>query len=95
MPKFEKSGRVVRAILRRQSEEKPCQVDAPLVDERSHSQRALLNEWAPMEQIAFPFWLESDDQAVRFLQDVAGAVPEMPFILYNTTRSKKPLTVDR
>jgi dihydrodipicolinate synthase/N-acetylneuraminate lyase len=46
-------------------------------------------------QIAFPFWMElTDAQAVRFLKDVAGAVPGMPIIIYNTERSKKPLTVD-
>jgi 4-hydroxy-tetrahydrodipicolinate synthase len=44
-------------------------------------------------QIAFPFWMAlSDSQAVRFLLDVARAVPGMPIILYNTERSKKLLT---
>jgi len=46
-------------------------------------------------QIAFPFWMElTDDQAVRFLREVSGTVPGMPVIIYNTGRSKKPLTVD-
>jgi 4-hydroxy-tetrahydrodipicolinate synthase len=46
-------------------------------------------------QIAFPFWMPlTDNQAVRFLKEVAIAVPQMPIILYNTERSKKPLTVD-
>jgi len=46
-------------------------------------------------QIAFPFWLPlTDDQAVRFLQDVTKAVPGMPIVIYNTERSRKPLTAD-
>jgi len=46
-------------------------------------------------QIAFPFWMElTDDQAVRFLLEVTTAVPGMPIIIYNTDRSKKPLTVN-
>jgi dihydrodipicolinate synthase/N-acetylneuraminate lyase len=46
-------------------------------------------------QIAFPFWLHvTDAQAVRFLHDVSSSVPGMPIIIYNTERSKKPLTVD-
>jgi len=46
-------------------------------------------------QVAFPFWLEvTDAQAVRFLQDIASAVPGIPFTIYNTGRSKKPLTAD-
>ena len=44
-------------------------------------------------QLAFPFWLSlTDSEAVKFLKDVSSAVPEMPIILYNTARSKKPLT---
>ena len=46
-------------------------------------------------QIAFPFWMEvTDSQAVRFLKEVTTAVPGMPVIIYNTGRSKKPLTAD-
>ncbi len=46
-------------------------------------------------QIAFPFWMPlTNDQAVRFLKDVTSAVPSMPIVIYNTERSKKPLTVD-
>ncbi len=46
-------------------------------------------------QIAFPFWLAvSDAEAVRFLKEVTGQAPGMPVILYNTGRSKKPLTTD-
>ncbi|MGH9397501.1 MAG: dihydrodipicolinate synthase family protein [Terriglobia bacterium] len=49
---------------------------------------------AGADQIAFPFWLAlTDDQALRFLQDVTTAVPGIPVIIYNTERSKKPLTV--
>ena len=46
-------------------------------------------------QVAFPFWMQvTDDQAVRFLKEVTTAVPGVPVIIYNTGRSKKPLTVD-
>jgi dihydrodipicolinate synthase/N-acetylneuraminate lyase len=46
-------------------------------------------------QIAFPFWMElTDAQAIRFLNEVTSAVPGMPIIIYNTERSKKPLTAD-
>jgi len=46
-------------------------------------------------QIAFPFWMPlTDNQSARFLKEVTVAVPQMPIILYNTERSKKPLTVD-
>lgn len=46
-------------------------------------------------QIAFPFWMAlSDSQAVRFFREVTCAVPEMPIVIYNTERSKKPLTTD-
>lgn len=45
-------------------------------------------------QIAFPFWLTlTDNQALDFLRDVTTAVPGIPVIVYNTERSKKPLTV--
>ena len=46
-------------------------------------------------QIAFPFWLAlTDDQAVRFLKEVTASVSGMPVVIYNTPRSKKPLTVE-
>ena len=46
-------------------------------------------------QVAFPFWLAlSDAEAAGFLKEVTRAVPGMPVILYNTGRSKKPLTPD-
>ena len=46
-------------------------------------------------QIAFPFWMQvTDDQAVRFMQDVSMSVPGMPIIIYNTERAKMPLSVD-
>ncbi len=46
-------------------------------------------------QIAFPFWMPvTDDQAVRFLREVTTAVPSMPVVIYNTERSKKPMTVE-
>jgi len=52
-------------------------------------------EGADGVQIAFPFWLElTDAQAVRFLKEVSSAVTGIPIIIYNTERSKKPLTVD-
>ncbi len=46
-------------------------------------------------QIAFPFWFPlTDAEAVDFLKDVTREAPGMPIILYNTGRSKKPLTDD-
>lgn len=46
-------------------------------------------------QIAFPFWLPlTDAQALRFLIEVTEAIPGIPVVLYNTERSRKPLTVD-
>lgn len=45
-------------------------------------------------QVAFPFWLPlTDDQALHFLMEVTSAVPGLPVVIYNTERSKKPLTV--
>jgi len=90
--------RVVRATVEEcRSEAKPCQIGCTALWTNEVIRRVSFAQrmGADGVQIAFPFWLElTDDQAVRFLRDVAGAVPEMPFILYNTTRSKKPLTVD-
>lgn len=46
-------------------------------------------------QVAFPFWLPlTDAQALRFLTEVTKAIPGIPLVLYNTERSRKPLTVD-
>lgn len=46
-------------------------------------------------QVAFPFWLAlSDAEATGFLKEVTREVPGMPVVLYNTARSKKPLTAD-
>ncbi len=46
-------------------------------------------------QVAFPFWLAlSDAEAAAFLKEVTRQAPGMPLILYNTGRSKKPLTPD-
>ena len=46
-------------------------------------------------QVAFPFWLPlTDAEAVGFLKEVTRQVPGMPVTLYNTGRSKKPLTSD-
>ena len=46
-------------------------------------------------QVAFPFWLAlSDAEAGGFLKEVTRQAPGMPVILYNTGRSKKPLTPD-
>lgn len=53
------------------------------------------NVGADAVQIAFPFWLPlTEDQAVQFLGDIGTAVPEMPIILYDTDRSKRPLTLE-
>ncbi|MGD0129393.1 MAG: dihydrodipicolinate synthase family protein [Terriglobia bacterium] len=46
-------------------------------------------------QLAFPFWLAlTDDQAVRFLREVTDSIPGVPLVIYNTQRSKKPLTAE-
>jgi dihydrodipicolinate synthase/N-acetylneuraminate lyase len=75
----------------------PCQVGctalwtAEVIRRVAYSQKA----GADAVQLAFPFWLPlTDAQAVRFLQDITTAVPGMPVTIYNTERSKKPLTVD-
>jgi 4-hydroxy-tetrahydrodipicolinate synthase len=90
--------RVVRATVEEcRSEGKPCQIGCTALWTTEVIRRVGFAQQMGADgvQIAFPFWLElTDDQAVRFLRDVASAVPEIPFILYNTTRSKKPLTVD-
>jgi 4-hydroxy-tetrahydrodipicolinate synthase len=74
----------------------PCQIGCTALWTGEVIRRAEFAQKLDAEaiQIAFPFWMElSDSQAVRFLQDIAHAVPDMPIILYNTERSKKLLTV--
>jgi dihydrodipicolinate synthase/N-acetylneuraminate lyase len=44
-------------------------------------------------QVALPFWLElRDDEAMRFLREVAAAHPQMPLVLYHTSRAKRKLS---
>jgi len=88
---------VVRATVEEcKSEGRPCQIGCTALCTREVIRRVRVAQQTGADgvQIAFPFWLElTDDQAVRFLRDVKDAVPGIPFILYNTTRSKKPLTI--
>ena len=47
-------------------------------------------------QVALPFWMEVDDrQVVSFFEAVASAAPGLKLSIYETTRSKKALTVDQ
>ena len=47
-------------------------------------------------QVALPFWMEvADDQIVRFFSDVAKVAPGLAFSIYETTRSKKILSLDQ
>ena len=49
-------------------------------------------------QIAIPFWMAlSDDEILRFYEEVAAAIPGLPISIYETTRAKRaiPLEVHR
>jgi 4-hydroxy-tetrahydrodipicolinate synthase len=75
----------------------PAQVGCTALSTKEVIRRALHAQsiGADGVQVAFPFWMElTDAQAVRFLREVSAAVPGMPLIVYNTGRSKKPLSPD-
>lgn len=45
-------------------------------------------------QVALPFWMEvAEEEVVPFFRDVARAAPGTPLSIYETTRSKKALTL--
>jgi len=47
-------------------------------------------------QAALPYWMEvGDAQVVPFFQEVAAAAGGLPLSIYETTRTKKPLTLDQ
>jgi len=47
-------------------------------------------------QLALPFWMEIDDrEVVTFFKQAARACPELTVCIYETTRSKKSLTVEQ
>jgi 4-hydroxy-tetrahydrodipicolinate synthase len=47
-------------------------------------------------QVALPFWLEiGDEQIVPFVRDVARASGGLPVSIYDTSRTKKILTIDQ
>ena len=46
-------------------------------------------------QIALPFWMPlTDDEVVTFFRDVVAAVPGVPLIHYDVSRSKRRIEVD-
>ena len=47
-------------------------------------------------QVALPYWMEvGDEQVVPFFEEVAAAAGGLPLSIYETTRSKKALTIDQ
>jgi dihydrodipicolinate synthase/N-acetylneuraminate lyase len=47
-------------------------------------------------QVALPFWMEvADDQVVPFFRDVATAAPGLALSVYETTRTKKSLSLEQ
>jgi len=47
-------------------------------------------------QVALPFWMEvPDDQVVPFFGEVAAAIGDLPLSIYETTRTKKALSLDQ
>lgn len=47
-------------------------------------------------QVALPFWMAVDDrEVVPFFRQVAAAAGGLPLSIYDTARSKKPLSVDQ
>ncbi len=47
-------------------------------------------------QVALPFWMEvSNNQIVHFFRDIADAADGLPLSIYETTRTKKTLTIDQ
>lgn len=47
-------------------------------------------------QVALPFWLEvPDDQVVPFFREVSAAAGGLPLSIYETTRTKKALSLDQ
>ncbi|MDP8285755.1 MAG: dihydrodipicolinate synthase family protein [Candidatus Electryonea clarkiae] len=47
-------------------------------------------------QLAMPFWMEIDDrEIVQFVLDIASTCPKLALCMYETTRSKKTLTVEQ
>lgn len=47
-------------------------------------------------QVALPFWLEVDDrEVIRFFAEVSSACPGLALSIYETTRTKKCLTIDQ
>ncbi len=46
-------------------------------------------------QLAIPYWMAlTDDEIVRFFEEVAQAVPEIPISIYETLRAKRPIPLE-
>ena len=51
---------------------------------------------ADADQFALPYWMEIDDrEIIQFVTDIASTCPDLALCMYETTRSKKTLSVDQ
>jgi len=76
----------------------PCMLGCTSTYTRGAQRRAALAArlGAAAVQVALPFWMEvPDDQVVPFFQAVAAAAEGLPLSVYETTRTRKTLTVDQ
>lgn len=54
------------------------------------------DEGADAIQVAFPFWMElQDNEVVPFIKEVSAASGDLPLSIYETHRAKKTLTIEQ
>jgi dihydrodipicolinate synthase/N-acetylneuraminate lyase len=72
----------------------PVQIGASALSTRTARRRirVALKAGADAIQMALPFWLElKDDEAMRFVREIAAEAGKTPIVLYLTGRSKRKL----